>query len=416
MKYLTTCLLLLLLLNTLFADETVPPVTSREAAIIQKTDVMATTNTTAAMLYLEAERSKSDHAALAFAYGNLCYTTANYIDAADAYKKALSLYPGFKAARVNLARALLQTDHPRDAVSTLRPLISSAANNPDDLLLYAHALLQARYTTSAETAFRQLLLSNPDAIEIRSGLINALLQQERYQEVLNLIKQLCETQPETAQYWTLLSNTQLALGQTTDAIVSLETARLVSRPDNQQLTQLATLYLNQGATRRAIELYNGEYVSADIPYETLYSVIETLLQHDLINDSRQLLTRWQSSHPDSCIDDAEALILYHQKRNEGAIDDAIVIATEQLHAHPLKTTWLIERSDLYRMQQQYNKAAADLQSALTSPPVRQQALRHLARNALEQKKNNEALQYLQTLQNEYPQQTTQDLIDRLKRQ
>jgi tetratricopeptide (TPR) repeat protein len=272
-------LLLLLLSHNLFGQsELKPTVSAREAQLLQQASAISATNIQAAVSVLIDQRTADSSAAIDFAIGNFNFQQALYKAAVTNYQEAVRKWPSFRDARKNLGRVYLLLEQEDNALAVYRNLVEDGLADAESYLLLGHVMLIEDRAVSAETAFRQVLLLAPDQQDARRGLIQALLAQERWPEVKQLVRSALSDAPEDAALWSLLANVSVALDDTVSAIRAIETARRLTTCSPQLLMLLGDLYLDAGRAAEAVACYAGAQQSDTIEPSRLLRAVEGLIQ------------------------------------------------------------------------------------------------------------------------------------------
>ena len=230
-----------------------PEVTAADQRLLQAASEVGETNLLAAASMLDGADSGS--AAVAFMAGNYYFQAEAYADAIRAYDDAIERFPGFRAAKVNLGRVHLLEDSPEKTITLYQSLVSDGHADAETYLLLGHALQMMQRPVSAETAFRNALLLEPEKVDAMIGLTQALLEQERYQEALSLTGEILSFTPEKADLWRLRANAMLMLSQYDEAIRAIETAKRLMLADAEMLALQGDLFLQADQPSDALAVY-----------------------------------------------------------------------------------------------------------------------------------------------------------------
>jgi len=232
-----------------------PSVTPKEAEMLERAAAVAATNAAEAVLLLEGIARANASAAVDFALGNFYFQAGQYENAIAAYGEAARKLPSFRDARKNAGRAWLLLGRDAEAVRVYQDLATEGHFDADIFLLLGHGLMLRRHAVPAESAYRQVLLLDPENREARRGLIQSLLGQQRLNEVRSLVREALDSEPGEAAYWGLLANVETALGDSPAAIRAVETARRLNACPPALLMLLGDLYLDAGRAASAVACY-----------------------------------------------------------------------------------------------------------------------------------------------------------------
>ena len=236
-------------------DKSFEPVISRnEADILNKVIQLTSESPQKAFEYLKPEISSEADPALLFALGNLCFQTDRPKEAETYYLQAISKFPEFLRARLNLARIYVRSNQPENALTQLQFILSRQQNNPA-LNLAGYIFLLKEDSMMAENYYRAALLSDPFSLNSRIGLIKALILSERYTEAKILIEETLRRHPDHTGLSELLANLCMTLKDYTGALKSLELLSLIQKPSPACLSDMAELYAFLELDEEAFTLY-----------------------------------------------------------------------------------------------------------------------------------------------------------------
>ncbi len=254
-----------------------PTVTAREAQWLEQAAAVAVTNAPQAILMLTSDRREPASAAIDFAVGNFHFQLEDYEAAITAYQEAVRKRPAFRRARKNMGRAWLLLDREDEAISVYRDLVADGHFDTDIFLLLGHGLMLRGHAVPAESAYRQALLLEPESRDARQGLMQALLDQQRYAETRNLTRTALDADPGDPGYWSLLANVEVALGDREAAIRAIETARRLDACAPLTRMLLGDLYLDAGRPTEAVAVYEEARVAGGIETARFLRAVEGLV-------------------------------------------------------------------------------------------------------------------------------------------
>lgn len=255
-----------------------PTVTLKEAERLNQASLVAGTNVAAAVALLEKNDRTASSAAVDFAIGNFYFQMERYEPAIAAYGEAVRKLPSFRDARKNTGRAWLLLGREAEAVRVYQKLVEEGHFDADIFLLLGHGLMLQRQAVSAESAYRQALLLDAENRDARRGLIQALLEQQRLQEVRSLVRSVLNSDPGEASYWSLLVNANVALSDTGNAIRAAETSRRLDACTPVTLMLLGDLYLDAGRPAAATACYDEVRASGGVDAPRFLRSVEGLVQ------------------------------------------------------------------------------------------------------------------------------------------
>lgn len=400
------------------ADE--PTVTAEEAKLLQQVGAMTRKDLGKAIAYLKPKIKADSSAALHFASGNIYFQLNRFKEAEAAYRKALEKMGGFKRARANLARILVQQDRLEDAVKELNHLLLAGSPKPSTLTLLGFTYLMKDDVVAAESAYRQAIMFNPDDVNALLGLVKALYEQDRFAEAVKQLDAVIKAYPMRGELWALLANGRMALEQPKKAIAALESSRRLGVITEEGLSTLGDLYLNQNQPEQAMIAYKKAYANDKaINHNRLLRAIDGFLMVKELSYASQLIKRAVA------LDKADKLTLkqvdklyWQQARKadlEGNKKKALRAYKKILKRKPLSGKALIALGDLYQQEKSYEQAAMVFERAARLDNVKITALIRLGQLYVERTYYEQAEHYLEQAQLIRPQKHVSDYLEQVKR-
>ncbi|MFU8779494.1 MAG: tetratricopeptide repeat protein [Kiritimatiellia bacterium] len=310
-----------------------PEVSTADRRLLQAALAVGQTNLVAAAEMLDSAPRRG--AAIAFAAGNFYFQAEAYGAAQRAYEEALEKLPRFRAAKANLGRIYLLRELPQEAMRLYRELAADGQADADIYLLLGHALQLIGRPVSAESAFRNALLLDPEKREALVGLVQTLFEQQRFQEALSLTAEILAMAPGNRDVWRLRANAFLLLEQHPQAIRAIEVARRLGLADEGLLALQGDLLINAGQPADAREAYRAAFAQRAPSAERVLRAIEGFLMLDDTDGARSLMVSVESTDW-SAADRATWLRMQAQLAwQEQDADAAIDLAREALTLNPL---------------------------------------------------------------------------------
>jgi tetratricopeptide (TPR) repeat protein len=165
----------------------------------------------------------------------------------------LSHAPDNEGALEQLSQLYLSQGRAPDAVAVLK----DAAANTNDALLYdllGNAYAKLNDNQKAADAFGKAVALEPDEASHRSGLAQALLSEEKYQESLQQYQRLTQVEPDNAQNYLRMSQIYRHLAQFDKSEASLMQAKKFAPGNLEVLYNEALLYEAQARYKDAIQV------------------------------------------------------------------------------------------------------------------------------------------------------------------
>lgn len=204
---------------------------------------------------LEA-RIKPDASALFdFTLGNIYFQSEDLTNTVKYFEQATLKFSNFRRAWKNLGLALVRAGKNDEAVLPLARSIALGEVDGRTYGLLAFAHLNGGRFVSAEAAYRQALLFEPDILDFQLGLVKCLVGQANYDGALALLEELLQKHAERDALWAIQANVFLQKNQPTKAAVNFEVLRRLGRITPEQLGTLGDIYMMEEAPDLALMAY-----------------------------------------------------------------------------------------------------------------------------------------------------------------
>ncbi|MCX8091609.1 MAG: tetratricopeptide repeat protein [Verrucomicrobiae bacterium] len=309
---------------------------------------------------LEA-RIKPDASALFdFLVGNIHFQHDELTNAVKYFEQAVAKFPSFRRAWKNLGIALVRSGQFDAAVG---PLTRSIALGDVDgrafgLLGYAH--LNAGRLVSAEAAYRQALLLEPENLDFQLGLVKSLVGQAHYDAALALLDELLQKHPDRDTLWSIQANVYLQKNELAKAAVNFEVLRRLDKATAEHLFTLGDIYLSQEARDLALEAYRAalEKDGWQRPAKALRAA-ELLTARGAFAEAKALCERIRAVAGGNLAADDELKLLKQEAKvamATGAGEDAIRVLEQIITRNPLDGEALLLAGDYYARQGDLEKA------------------------------------------------------------
>jgi tetratricopeptide (TPR) repeat protein len=156
--------------------------------------------------------------------------------------------------------------------------------------MLGQALMMQNDFVAAETALRQAIMLENANRDARKGLAKCLLAQERYKEARQMLRTILDDAPQSAEFWLLLANINIALGNPKRALTALETARRTGANTPQISLLLGDLYLNRGEIDYAAQSYQAAIQTGSPALEHILHAVAEIVRFGDVNNAHKLLT------------------------------------------------------------------------------------------------------------------------------
>jgi tetratricopeptide (TPR) repeat protein len=315
---------------------------------------------------LEALAKPTASAVFDFTLGNIYFQNDDLTNAVRHFETALAKFPDYRRAQKNLAFALVRDGKYADAIKPLtRTIALGGADGRVFGLLGFACMDQGRYV-SAEAAYRQALVFEPDNLDFKLGLVKCSLSTANYDYALGLLDELIRQNPERANLWSLQANLYIQKEQPAKAAISLEMLRRLGQSTAQTLFLLGDLYMAQetrdlalGAYLEAVDKDGGQN-----PARALRPA-QILVSRGAWDEARSLFAKIRGTG--IRLDGADELkLLKLESRvamSTGEGEKAIATLEQIIEKDPLDGEALLLAGDYYAKNGQKEKAEFRYQSA-----------------------------------------------------
>jgi len=275
-----------------FLKEREPEMTEEEYALYQKVVTMLSSNPDFALKLLEAMMSDKDQPSPAFRFilGN-AYYAAGMNDKSEAnYRSAVTSYPTFLRAWINLGILYYSTGRYAEAVPCFSKAVVLGDRDSTTFGLLGYSLQKQGDLVSAEMAYMQALSGDPSNTFWKEGLLEICIDGKQFTRAESLVKNLIKEQPSDTRYWLTYANILLAEGRKLEATVLLETAAGTGVANVEELTMLGDLYAEQNLVPEAAEIYRRILTPSNaVGEQKLLHYTEVLISAGRLDDAQRVL-------------------------------------------------------------------------------------------------------------------------------
>jgi tetratricopeptide (TPR) repeat protein len=298
---------------------------------------------------------------------------------------------------LTLGALYLRVERFDNAAQLVGPFVRRFSEVAQGRYLLGHAYLGLGRAADAVGEFQELIKTAPANTLARYSLGGALLQAGQSKEALKELDAVAAPMKRIPEYHLQRARAYLALGRGDDAVKAANTAEQLAPQTPQPSAMLGAIYATRGDLKRAEELYaraleiDPKFIPGRIGLGNVYDLDrrpeEALKQYDaaLQGDGRY--------GPAIA---AKVGTLVRQKR----VDEAIRFVTAQ--GDPQDAQGISSLGRLYRLNNEPRKAEEAFRRALKLNDRLVEARFALARLALDEKKEAEALGILQAIINDEP--------------
>ena len=380
----------------------IPSVTEKEQTLLKTVRTTAETNPAAAVTKLQKHIDDASSAALPYTLGILYMRQEKPEKAVSVLRDALARTPTFNEARRSLADALLQAERYEEAASAYRTLLQKDPSNQGRYWKrLGYLFLRQNKPVAAESAYRNALTHQPEKADVREGLLQALLEQNRKEEARWLIRQELAENPQRKHLWRILGDHALNQNRTTDALVLFECARRMIPGDEELLLSSADLYMQEDLPELALKAYTeagqNENITQDNADRFLVAA-QAFLTQEHVDKARELLAALAPEKIDLTSEQtAKRWYLtargHMQKKSKSA--EIVRALKETLRHDPLHGPALLHLGRQRMEQGKLDRALDAFRRATKVNEFRAKGLIGLARVAVQRKNYESAVSHLE---------------------
>jgi Flp pilus assembly protein TadD len=370
-----------------------------------------------AMSELQSLAKPGASAVFDFTLGNLYFQQEDLTNAVKHFEAALTKFPDYRRASKNLGFALVREGNFAGAVKPLCRTVElgGADGKVFGLLGFTYATLGRN--VSAEAAYRQALVFEPENVDFKLGLVKSAISTRNYDYALALIEELIVEHPERDSLWTLQANLYIQKEQPAQAIISLEMLRRAAKAMPRDLYLLGDLYMSQESRDLALEAYLAalEQDGGANPAKALRAA-QILVSRSAWSEAGQLFAKIRQSP--TKLDGADELKLLKLESkaamSTGAGDKAITTLEQIVQKDPLDGEALLLAGDYYSKSGQKEKAELRYQSASAIQGFEADAYVKQAQLLAQSQKYAQATELLKKAQKVKPRDNVQRYLDKLE--
>ncbi|MGE3165703.1 MAG: tetratricopeptide repeat protein [Planctomycetota bacterium] len=328
-----------------------------------------------------------ERAGILIVYGEALAGEDRHGEAIEAFRKARSLDPKSKIARMNLGSLLFGQEQFAEALEEWRHVLDDGY--PGSELLFQIGMARwevakenddAMLREAAKGAIRSALVGLADSPQVQHWAALAEFETERYAEALLLFEGLLAKQPSHFEYRVAAAQCCEALGKVDEAINHYELAARLQAPTPAQCAELARLYEQRNLPQMAAEWLLRAY--GDEPATSTADAASRLFLGTLLARSSRFeqAEGWlRSVQPTDKAQYAEALTwlsdgLLAKSRATDALASLNLLRAvrpEDAHAH-------LSAGDILRQLERWDESVAAYNDARRSSELEPEALAGIA--------------------------------------
>lgn len=352
-----------------------------------------------------------------FTLGNVYFQREDLTNAVKHFETAIQKFPDYRRAQKNLAFALVRDGKYAAAIKPLTRTIALGGADGKVFGLLGFACLSQGQNVSAEGAYRQALVFEPENIDFKLGLVKASIGTGNYDYALALLDELLKQYPERDSLWTLQANLFIQKEQPAKAAISLEMLRRLGKATPPSLILLGDLYMAQESRDLAL----GAYLEAmdkdggQNPVKALRPA-QILVSRGAFDEARQMFAKIHAaSNPLSGADELKLLKLESKvAMATGAGEKAIETLEQIIQKDPLNAEALLLAGDYYAKHNEKEKAEFRYQTAASISGFEAEAYVKHAQLFVQSQKYAQAAELLKKAQKVKPRDNVQRYLEKVE--
>lgn len=390
-----------------------PSITREEQGVLQGLiPLMEKDQYAAAASRLLAAIREDSSAALDYTLGNIYFQSGQLAPAEKAYQEALRKFPDFQRAYRNLALVYLQQGRVEEAFPLLVQALEKGGADGDLYGLMAYCHLVSGNASSALSGYDLALFYRPDNVDWQLGKAQALNALERHRDAIGLVEEVLRRYPDRSDLWLFQANLYLADQQRDKAAANLEILRRKGECTPAGLVLLGNIYLNEGLSNLALEVYQEALQGKEKPeLASMIRSLEGLILRQELAKARTLLEKIRVAYDKPWLPRDEVALLNLEARlllAEGDGDRAVRTLQGILDRNPLDGQALLLLATYHAGRGEREEAEFLYERASYIPEYQVDAYVQHARLLVREQEYEKALSLLQRAQ----QIRHQDHIDR----
>ncbi len=368
---------------------------------------------------LQAYRGKAASAVFDFTLGNIYFQQDQLDEAAGAYVAAVRKHKKFRRAWRALGLVYIRQSRWEKAIESLTKVIELGGNDGITYGLMGFAYSSLNNPLSAESAYRQAILLEPDTPDWKMGLARSFFRQNRYVDAVALTGQLIESQPDNADLWMLQANAYLNMDKPLLAAQNFEVVDQLGKSTPDTLNILGDIYVNQGLFDVAITPYvRALKMKDDLKPDRAIRAARVIAARGELEQMGQLVDQIKELRGQMLTDEQKKDLLKLEARlavASGDADKEAEILRQIVKLDPLDGEALILLGKHAQRGDDKEQAAFYYERAEQLPDFEADALVAHAQLLASQQKYTEALRKLRRAQEIKPRQNVQEYLEQVER-
>ncbi len=401
-----------------FASDVEPRLTPEEQAVYRDKIVpLLREDQKKALAELTSLAKPGASAVFDFTLGNIYFQAEDLTNAVKHFEAALAKFPDYRRAHKNLGFALVRDGKYPAAVKPLTRTIALGGADGKVFGLLGFSYMTLGRNVSAEAAYRQALVFEPENLEFKLGLVKCSIATANYDYALALLDELIKEYPERDNLWTLQANIYIQREQPAKAAVSLEMLRRAGKAAAPSLYLLGDLYMAQESPDLALDAYLAALAkdNGQNPAKALRAA-GILVSRGAWTEAGQMFAQIRQSTTALAPADELKLLKLESKAAmaNGSGEQAIATLEQIIAKDPLDGEALMLAGDYYAKNGQKEKAELRYQTAGSIQGFEAEAFVKHAQLLVQSQKYAQASELLKKAQKVKPRDNVERYLDKVE--
>jgi len=396
-----------------------PMISVAERAVFDQIAPLLASQPASAVPVLRAAITPQSSAALDFVLANVYFEIGRFDEAAATYAEALRKFPDFLRAHQFLGKLEVRRGNHQLALPHFVRSMELGGVSGDVLGLMGYCHLALNHVASALVAYQQAVLLQPNSLDWKRGLAQALFQAGKAQDAIAVLDELIVSRPDDADLWLVQANAFLSLGQYTDVAGNWEVVRRLGKGSPEMLVQLGDLYMNEGLQTLAFGVYEQALQAVgDGPPRLPLRMAEVLVNRGDPDRAAAFVTQVEARYGAS-LQGADARTLRSLQarlaQSRGDYDAAERALLGIQRSDPVYGPAFLDLGMLYAEQGKFVEAALQFEAAALLPDTAADALLRHGEMLVQQGRYRDALGLLRRSLQLRPRDSVQQYADLVER-
>lgn len=239
-------------------------------------------------------------AALDFTLGNLHFQENHLDEAANAYATAIRKFPTFSRAYENMGRIAVMKGNFEESRSYLIQALELGGPQSGIYGLLGFSYLNLEKPSSSLVAYDAASLLDPSNKDWQLGRAQALVQSQRNEEAIPLLKELVNEDLSNRNLILSISNAYLDMGEYLKSAAYLELLNRSGLANSSSLLLLGDIYMNEGLYGLALPVYKqamdteGDRLSRS----SAMRVAKVYVERQLVPEAKSVIALIEGNYPD----------------------------------------------------------------------------------------------------------------------